>query len=103
VFTWAGALLGGPVTPATRAALYRLLADQPGVQVFSGVTDPLGRTGVAIGDGTGMYLLIDSRTGAMLASTTAPVHSGLKIAATRAGTEVILKSGWTPSLGTLPG
>jgi DNA-directed RNA polymerase specialized sigma24 family protein len=35
VFTWAGALLGGPVTQATKAALYRLLAAQPGIQVMA--------------------------------------------------------------------
>jgi hypothetical protein len=102
VFTWAGALLGGPASQATKAALYRLLAAQPGIQVTAGVTDPLGRTGVAIGDGTGMFLLIDPGSAALLASTTAPLHAGMKIPATRAGTEVILRSGWATSLGALP-
>lgn len=102
VFTWAGALLGGPATQATKAALYRLLAGQPGVQVVAGVTDPLGRAGVAIADGTGIILLIDPATGALLASTTAPVHAGLKIAPTAGGTEVILKAAWAPALSARP-
>jgi hypothetical protein len=99
VFTWAGALLGGPASQATKAALYRLLAAQPGIQVTAGVTDPLGRTGVAIGDGTYSLLLIDPGTAALLATTTAQVHAGLKIASTSGGTEAILKEGWTTSLG----
>jgi hypothetical protein len=102
VFTWAGALLGGPASQATKAALYRLLADQPGVQVMAGVTDPLGRTGVAVADGTGIVLLIDPGTGAMLASTTAHVHPGMKIVPTVGGTESIIKASWTPSLGARP-
>jgi hypothetical protein len=101
VFTWAGALLGGPASQATKAALYRLLAAQPGIQVTAGVTDPVGRTGVAIGDGTGTFLLIDPGTAALLATTTAQVHAGLKIAATSGGTEAIIKEGWTTSLGAL--
>jgi hypothetical protein len=102
VFTWAGALLGGPAAQATKAALYRLLAAQPGIQVMAGVTDPLGRTGVAIGDGTGTFLLIDPGTAALLTTTTAHVRAGLKIAATSGGTEAILGEGWTTSLGALP-
>jgi hypothetical protein len=102
VFTWAGALLGGPATQATKAALYRLLADQPGIQVMAGVTDPLGRAGVAIADGTGMRLLIDPASGALLASTTAPVHAGGTIAPTAGGTEVILKAAWAPALSARP-
>ncbi len=102
VFTWAGALLGGPATQATKAALYRLLADQPGIQVMAGVTDPLGRAGVAIADGTGMCLLIDPGSGALLASTTAPVHARGTISPTAGGTEVILTAAWAPTLSARP-
>jgi hypothetical protein len=102
VFTWAGALLGGPATQAAKAALYRLLADQPGIQVMAGVSDPLGRAGVAIADGTGTCLLIDPGSGALLATTTAPVHAGGEIAPTAGGTEVILKAAWTPALSARP-
>jgi len=102
VFTWAGALLGGPATQATKAALYRLLAAQPGITAVPGVTDPRGRTGVAVGDGTGNYLLIDPRTASLLATTTAPVHAGGKIPAASGGTEAIIAEGWASGLGVLP-
>jgi hypothetical protein len=57
---------------------------------------------VAIGDGTGTFLLIDPGTAALLATTTSPVHAGMKIAPTSGGTEAILGEGWTTSLGALP-
>ncbi|SDI58365.1 hypothetical protein SAMN05421505_1767 [Sinosporangium album] len=45
---WTAAdLLAGPLTPETRGALYRVLAQQDGMQVER-VKDPLGRAGVAI-------------------------------------------------------
>jgi hypothetical protein len=100
VFTWAGALLGGPASQSTKAALYRILAAQPGIQVVPQVTDPLGRIGVAVGDGTGSYLLIDPRAGQLLATTTSPVHANGTISATAGGTEAIIAEGWTDTLGT---
>ncbi|MGI5491137.1 CU044_5270 family protein [Microtetraspora malaysiensis] len=49
-YVWGTAhdLLSGPITPGTRAALYQVLADQPGVTMVGNVTDPLGRQGVAV-------------------------------------------------------
>lgn len=49
-FVWGAAqdLLAGPITPGTRAALYRLLAKQPQVTLVGNVTDSLGRHGVAL-------------------------------------------------------
>jgi hypothetical protein len=41
-------LLTLPVTPAVRAALYRLLAGLPGVQGLGQVTDPAGQQGAAV-------------------------------------------------------
>lgn len=41
-------VLSGPTTPATRAAMLRILADQPGLRLERGVTDPIGRSGAAI-------------------------------------------------------
>lgn len=41
-------LMDSPVTPATRAAFLRVLADQPSIISLGKVTDPLGRTGVAL-------------------------------------------------------
>jgi hypothetical protein len=99
VFTWAGALLGGPASPSTKAALYQLLAAQPGIQVTPQVTDPLGRTGLAVSDGTGSYLLIDPSTGELLATTSYAVHAGGRIPAA-SGTEAIIAIGWTDTLGT---
>jgi hypothetical protein len=100
VFTWASALLGGPASPSTKAALYRLLAAQPGIQVAAQVTDPLGRTGIAVSDGTGSYLLINPSTGELLATTTYAVHAGGRIpaAASDSGTEAIIATGWTDTL-----
>ena len=74
VGAWADAVLGGPTTPGTQAAMYRLLAEQPNVTIVRGVTDPLGRTGVAIG-ADGEYLIIDPHNAQLLASTTRPVHA----------------------------
>jgi hypothetical protein len=49
-FVWSTAndLLSGPISPGTRAALYRVLADQPGVRSAGTVTDRAGRRGVAV-------------------------------------------------------
>ncbi|GAA4580377.1 hypothetical protein GCM10023194_08550 [Planotetraspora phitsanulokensis] len=41
-------LLAGPLPPKVRAGLMRALADQPGIHSIGGVTDPLGRRGVAL-------------------------------------------------------
>ncbi|RBQ16829.1 hypothetical protein DP939_27555 [Spongiactinospora rosea] len=41
-------LLTGPITPGTRSALFKILAEQPGVTAKSQFTDALGRTGVAL-------------------------------------------------------
>ncbi|MGW1622427.1 CU044_5270 family protein [Streptomyces sp. NPDC002172] len=77
--TWmlrqAGNLVTMPVTPAVRAAAYRVMAALPGVRVVGHVTDPLGREGVgvefpetyrtALGT-TKQRLIVDPATGAML-------------------------------------
>ncbi|MER6948349.1 hypothetical protein ABT294_30410 [Nonomuraea sp. NPDC000554] len=49
-YVWSTAqdLLAGPITSDTRAALYRVLADQPGITLIGQVTDELGRSGSAI-------------------------------------------------------
>lgn len=100
VYQVATALLTGPVTPGTRAAVYELLAEQPGLSFTPHVTDPLGRVGAAIGDGEGDYLVIDPATAMVLAQTTYPVHQGRAIPATAAGTEAYEAMGWTNQLGT---
>ncbi|MEU6784231.1 CU044_5270 family protein [Nonomuraea angiospora] len=63
-------LLDVESTPATRAALYRVLAGLPGVRVENGVTDIDGRTGVALTYGeapTRQQIIIDRDSGQLLA------------------------------------
>ena len=66
LFQVASALLTGPVTQATKAAVYELLAEQPGLTGAVKVTDPLGRAGTAVGDGSGNYLIINPATAGVL-------------------------------------
>ena len=42
-------LLGGPFPPKLSAALYRVIATLPGMQLIGATHDPLGRPGVALG------------------------------------------------------
>jgi hypothetical protein len=78
VWTTAQDLLAGPITPGTKAALYRVLAAQPGIQYVGEVKDGLGRTGqaLAMADPPGTWrdgragqsrLIIDPLTGRLLA------------------------------------
>ncbi|WP_043613984.1 CU044_5270 family protein [Nonomuraea candida] len=63
-------LLDAETTPATRAALYRVLAGLPGVRVENGVTDLDGRTGVALTYGEAparQQIIIDRDSGQLLA------------------------------------
>ncbi|WP_049557644.1 CU044_5270 family protein [Nonomuraea sp. SBT364] len=63
-------LLDVESTPATRAALYRVLAGLPGVRVENDVTDIDGRTGVALTYGeapTRQQIIIDRDSGQLLA------------------------------------
>jgi hypothetical protein len=79
-----GALVDLPLTPGSRAAVYRAMKDIPGVSYLPSVRDPLGRRGVALSsnesvtfiDGTGPLrgpqrvtneLVFDPSTGALLA------------------------------------
>ncbi|MET8992794.1 CU044_5270 family protein [Nonomuraea wenchangensis] len=63
-------LLDTESTPATRAALYRVLAGLPGVRVENDATDIDGRTGVALTYGeapTRQRIIIDRASGNLLA------------------------------------
>ena len=42
-------LVGGPLPPKLSAALYRVIADLPGMRLIGPTRDPLGRPGVAVG------------------------------------------------------
>jgi hypothetical protein len=94
----AGALLTGPVTPGTKAAVFGLLAKQPGLSLAKQVTDPLGRVGIAIGNDSVGYLVIDPITANVLDLTSAPVRARATIPATRFGTEAYLSLNWTNRL-----
>ena len=70
-----GLLIQLPVSPAVRAATYRMLAEVPGLTVTENVKDAKGRAGVKIGytyrneDGTTAptALVIDPDSGSLLA------------------------------------
>ncbi|MGW4410013.1 CU044_5270 family protein [Nonomuraea sp. NPDC004702] len=81
-------LLDVESTPATRAALYRVLAGLPGVRVENDVTDIDGRTGVALTYGqasTRQQIIIDRDSGQLLAVQEADGSSAY----------VVERLGWT--------
>ncbi|GAA5074333.1 hypothetical protein HNP84_009494 [Thermocatellispora tengchongensis] len=41
-------LLSAPITPGTKAALYRVMADEPGITAEGTATDSMGRTGAVL-------------------------------------------------------
>lgn len=67
-------LLAGPTAPGTKAAFYRVLAEQKGIRSLGKATDGLGRTGVVLardlgpetGPVTRIRLVIDPDTGRLL-------------------------------------
>ena len=99
VFGWATQLLPGPATSGTKAALYQLLASQPGLTIAQGVTDPMGRTGTAVSAGTAgsETLVIDPATAAVLDDTIHPAQVESPIPAD--GTTAYLAMGWTNQIG----
>ncbi len=68
VFGTAQDLLAGPITPATKSALFRLLAKQPGITYLGTGTDRLGRKGAVIAQKgeAEIRLIIDPKTGRLL-------------------------------------
>ncbi|RJL35378.1 CU044_5270 family protein [Bailinhaonella thermotolerans] len=106
-YVWSTAqdLLAGPIRPATKAALYRVLARQDGIRAREHVRDPLGRTGVAVEttwDGEDgrrpARLIVDPGSGELLAFESRVSRTGeadLRVA--------YADSGWSDSLGEPPG
>ncbi|MGP4025141.1 CU044_5270 family protein [Actinomadura sp. 3N407] len=98
VFATAHDLLAGPITPGTKAALYRVLAGQDGVRSEGEATDPLGRPGVAVSmSGTDYFdgdyrikMIIDPGTAELLAYRS----GGLSMA--------YQEMGWVNELGARP-
>lgn len=108
IFDAAGRLLFEmPSPPKLRGAALRVLAALPGIQIRTGVKDPLGRVGTEVtlsadrmkpsGGKTflasdGASYIIDAGTGRLLSSSHGP-----KVAST-----VVLESGWTDKKPTPP-
>lgn len=63
-------LMTAPITPGTRSALFKVLADQPGITSQGEAKDVLGRTGVALSSSTAdaftFRLIIDPQTAELL-------------------------------------
>ncbi|MEV0233761.1 CU044_5270 family protein [Nonomuraea sp. NPDC050786] len=63
-------LMTAPIRPGTRSALFKILADQPGITSQGESSDALGRTGVALSapsaDGIDFRLIIDGDTAELL-------------------------------------
>jgi RNA polymerase sigma-70 factor, ECF subfamily len=63
-------LLGDPVTPQVRAAVYRVIASLPGVRLTGITADPLGRpgygVGFSLGGGQDEVIVVSPSTGALL-------------------------------------
>lgn len=108
-------LLAGPITPGTRAALYQLLAQQPGIKAVGTVTDTLGRKGVALtmdGDvkrfvpgvgpaSTEERLIIDSTSAQLLAHETYPLGPDGKVGHI-AQSDAVQAMGWTDQIDQRP-
>jgi hypothetical protein len=103
-------LLAGPITPGTRAALYRVLAKQPNVKTVGKVTDSLGRPGIGLTllgsqpkgfvPGVGpakpqTRLVIDPRTAQLLDDETYALNSDGRPAARPAESTAYQAMGWT--------
>ncbi|GAA4637872.1 hypothetical protein GCM10023196_093390 [Actinoallomurus vinaceus] len=104
-------VITAPVTPATRAAAYRLLAAQPGIRMVGKVRDRLGRSGVALAMrrvelGTDrkpqqveVHTIFDPKTAKILGSETYDISGG-KVAGRPSRISLLVGSGWTDGIGT---
>jgi hypothetical protein len=67
------------------------------------VTDPEGRAGIAVSDGTGDFLIVNQATAQAMAYGTGTLHQGETITAgSVSGIEVYQDMGWTTQLGVVP-
>ncbi|GGP97737.1 hypothetical protein BKA00_005911 [Actinomadura coerulea] len=113
-------LLGTPLPPKVRSGLMKALAAQPGVHAIGGVTDPLGRRGVALASGDravtvtadygtpraeqGTYryrqaIVFDERTGALLSRQAVLTEPGGPYARMKPGFvieyQAVRSAGWS--------
>jgi hypothetical protein len=99
----AGTMLADPITPGIKAALFRLLAAQPGITAQP-TTDPMGRSGVSlsvISGGEQDSMIIAPGTGQLLAWEARPVTDGA--AAIVSESRTYQSTGWTGQLGVPAG
>ncbi|MEV4471032.1 hypothetical protein [Nonomuraea sp. NPDC049504] len=92
-------LMTAPTTPGTRAAIFRILADQPGIRSAGEVEDAAGREGVGLevdgDDGYEFRLVVDENTAELLEYSVAEQGEDT--------TKVTFEeSGWTDELGERP-
>lgn len=97
-------LLGGPVTPGAKSALFKVLAGQPGIRLDGRATDRLGRPGMAVvatSAPDGGAAATESRL--VISATTADL---LEFRTTEAGhgtvTTTYAAMGWVGRLGARP-
>ncbi|MEU0565283.1 CU044_5270 family protein [Nonomuraea sp. NPDC005983] len=102
-------LLDSPATPATRAAVYRMLAALPGTTIAAGISDVDGRPGIALRRGAPIQeqLVIDPETGNLLASQDVAVDQVASVArmvgvGVPYQSFVIRRLGWTDEPPRLP-
>ncbi|TDC07135.1 hypothetical protein E1267_14235 [Nonomuraea longispora] len=92
-------LMTAPTTPGTRAALFQVLADQPGITSSGETEDTAGREGVSLavksGDGAEFQLVINEDTAELLEY--AVVEKGEDTARV-----TFEEFGWTDKLGRRP-
>jgi hypothetical protein len=115
------AMLNGPVTPRSQAALMRVLKAQPGIREIGRVTGPLGREGVALAAespaeirgssekmpyGSQLQLVFDLKTGKYLGDQQVLTRPGGEYASLKPGFviryDVTKGSGWTNNKPTPP-
>ena len=97
-------LLGGPITPGAKSALFKVLAGQPGIRLAGRDTDRLGRPGTAVvatSAPDGGAAAIESRL--VISATTADL---LEFRMTEAGHPTVTTTyeamGWVGRLGARP-
>jgi hypothetical protein len=90
----AASLLAGPVSPAVRGGLYRLITTLPGLRYDGEVRDALGRVGAAVSIGRGLggaRITFDPATGELLSDSLDGVL-----------TQTFVAEGFTSSLASVP-
>jgi hypothetical protein len=113
VFTRVGELLArGDASPALRAALYRVAANLPGVELVGETLDPGGRAGVGVsmtydesGAAVEAVMIFDQETSELLAQETILLELASWVDAapgTRLSFVVYLEAGWTDSVDQTP-